>query len=113
MNCSIKLSTDFEKELKRLAKRYKSLKDDVIALGRELKDNPLQGVDLGRGLRKVRMGITSKGKGKRSGARVITLVAIISTEDAEVVLLTLYDKSECENLSDKELTDILKRNGLL
>lgn len=112
MNCRIKLSSDFLKELKRLAKRYKSLKEDVKALGESLKENPMQGVDLGSGLRKIRLAITSKGKGKRGGARVFTLTAIISTEDTEVLLLTIYDKSERETLTDHELQNILKANGL-
>ena len=38
----------------------------------DLEQNPLLGTDLGDGLRKVRMKITSKGKGKSGGARVIT-----------------------------------------
>ena len=32
-----------------------------------LQSNPLQGVDLGKGLRKIRMSIASKGKGKSGG----------------------------------------------
>ena len=52
------------KELKRLAKRYRSLKQDIAKLGASLQENPYQGADLGNGLRKVRMSITSKGKGK-------------------------------------------------
>ena len=73
---------------------------------------PQQGVDLGRGLHKVRMAISSKGKGKSGGARVITLTVLISETDTNIVLLTIYDKSECENLTDKELTDIVKKSSL-
>ena len=62
--------------------------------------NPLQGVDIGNGVRKVRMAITSKGKGKSSGARVLTLNVLVS-DDADVTLLTIYDKNEIENVSDE------------
>ena len=75
-------------------------------------ENPLQGVDLGGGLHKVRMAITSKGKGKSGGARVITLVALVSAEEGGVLLLTMYDKSERENISDKELMDLKAEAGL-
>lgn len=74
--------------------------------------NPYQGADLGHGLRKVRMAISAKGKGKSGGARVITLILAYSEEESEMGLLYIYDKSEQENLTDKELSDILRENGL-
>ena len=75
--------------------------------------NPYQGADLGRGLRKVRMAISAKGKGKRGGARVITLIVSYAEDEAEIGLLYIYDKSERETLTDNELTDILRQNALL
>ena len=71
MECKITASKSFNKELKRLGKRYASLADDYETLLHDLKQNPALGTDLGRGLRKVRMRISSKGKGKSGGARVI------------------------------------------
>ena len=32
--------------------------------------------------------------------------------DTEIKLLTIYDKSERENLTDKELIDLMLKNGL-
>ena len=58
------------------------------------------------------MAISSKGKGKSGGARVITLTVLISETDTNIVLLTIYDKSERENLTDKELADIVKKSSL-
>lgn len=58
------------------------------------------------------MAISSKGKGKSGGARVITLTVLISETDTNIVLLTIYDKFECENLTDKELADIVKKSSL-
>ena len=46
------------------------------------------------------MAISSKGKGKSGGARVLTLTMLVSG-DADVTLLTIYDKNEIENVSDK------------
>lgn len=113
MNCEITVTPDFLREMKRLSKRYRSIKDDIRKLGDEIKANPTTGVDLGRGLRKVRMAISSKGKGKSGGARVITFVVVVTASDTEVKLLTIYDKSERTSISDSELLDMLKRNGLL
>lgn len=112
MNCKITVTPDFLKEMKRLAKRYRSLKSDLAGLGEELRQNPFLGTDLGHHLRKVRLAITSKGKGKSGGARVITYTVIIAQTDAEVKLITIYDKSERENISDAELLDILRRNDI-
>ena len=49
----------FDKEAKRLGKKYPSLKKDLIALGNGLLENPLLGVDLGNGFRKIRLAIAS------------------------------------------------------
>ncbi|MEQ2514982.1 type II toxin-antitoxin system RelE/ParE family toxin [Bacteroides zhangwenhongii] len=112
MNCNITATSLFKRELKRLSKHYKSMRQDFAGLLESLRREPQQGVDLGRGLHKVRMAISSKGKGKSGGARVITLTVLISETDTNIVLLTIYDKSECENLTDKELTDIVKKSSL-
>lgn len=102
----------FLRELKQLAKRYVSIGEDVEALGISLAENPFQGVDLGGGLRKIRMAITSKGRGKSGGARVITLNVILTDEDGEVFLITIYDKAERESISVKELEKFVRENGL-
>ena len=112
MSCKITYTPDFAKQMKRLSKRYKSLKEDYLKLLCDLRANPLLGTDLGRHLRKVRMSIASKGKGKSGGARVITYTLIIAETDNEIKLLTIYDKSERENLTDNELLDLMVRNGL-
>lgn len=65
-----------EKEIKRLSKKYPSLKGDMQILQEELLNNPNAGVNLGSGIRKVRMAIGSKGRGKSHGAEVITAQVI-------------------------------------
>ncbi len=67
--------------------------------------------DFGNGMRKVRMAITSKGKGKSSGARVIAYHVILTHEHIEINLLTIYDKGELTNVSDSYLKSLL--TGLL
>ena len=94
----------FRKELKKLAKKYHSLKKDLAVLFESLKENPLQGTALGRNCYKIRLAISSKGKGKSGGARLITNFVIA---DETVYLLSIYDKSDKENLTDKELNMLL------
>ena len=112
MKCSLKFQFSFEKEAKRLGKRYPSMKSDIVSLCEEIMANPNLGTDLGGGLRKIRMSIASKGRGKSGGARVITFSVIISVEETEVNLLTIYDKSERESISRAEIEQLLEKNGL-
>lgn len=112
MNYSIKTSDSFDKEAKRLAKHYASFKKDYEMLIAELDRNPKQGIDLGGGLRKIRMKITSKGKGKSGGARMISFTVIVSEQDAVLNLLYIYDKAERSSISHKEIEEILLKNGL-
>lgn len=108
MNYRIILNNSFLKEVKRLAKKYYSFKEDLEALQNELKINPYSGVDLGNGLRKVRMTIKSKGRGKSHGARVISYILLVSEDESEINLLTIYDKAERESISREEIEEIIK-----
>lgn len=112
MNCRIKVSPTFLKGVKRLAKRYPSIKNDICRLAENLAEDPLQGTDLGGGIRKIRVRIQSKRKGKSGGGRIIYHCLIVSNSEPEIVLLTIYDKSEKETVTDAELKEILRRNGL-
>lgn len=104
MSYEIVAIPNFRKELKKLAKKYPSLKEDFGVLLESLEVNPFQGVSLGNNCYKIRMAIASKGKGKSGGSRVITFVKISQTT---VYLLSIYDKSEKENISDSELKELL------
>lgn len=108
MNITIIPGSTFKKRIKQLAKKYHSILQDLKELEQELKKNPHCGVDLGKGLRKVRMSISSKGKGKSGGARVITYMTIINVEEGKVTLLTIYDKSEQDSISDQELKQLIE-----
>lgn len=113
MSCNIRYSPRFAKDLKRLAKRYRSLKQDYANLIASLREDPMQGTDLGKNLRKVRMAISAKGKGKSGGARVITYTVLVEQSPTELLLLTIYDKSDKEDITDSELIEIMRSNGLL
>jgi mRNA-degrading endonuclease RelE of RelBE toxin-antitoxin system len=95
----------FERDAKPLLKKYKSLKNDLADLFELLEKEPLQGIPLGKDCNKIRLAITSKGKGKSGGARVITCVRITSDK---VFILSIFDKSDKEDISDKDLIELLK-----
>ena len=99
---------EFLRQAKRLAKRYHSLADDIHQLQCELLENPEIGVSLGGGKRKIRLGVKSKGGGKRGGLRVITLNVVVEASDTCVNLITIYDKKEIPNVSDKYIDQIIK-----
>ena len=102
----VRTSEDFRIAYKRLKKRHKSLQQDFEQLLASLLQNPIQGVELDGGVRKIRMAITSKGRGKSGGARVIIRVRIVADE---LQLLYIYDKADYENVSDDFLRDVIKR----
>lgn len=95
----------FARELKKLTKKYVSLKEDLKALIIELSRNPQNGISLGNNCYKIRLAITSKGKGKSGGARIITYVQVVNET---VYLLSIYDKSDLDNISDSELASRIK-----
>ncbi|MDE5887831.1 MAG: addiction module toxin RelE [Muribaculaceae bacterium] len=108
MNYEIKLTKSFLKSLKALSKRYRSIKEDLSIFSESLKDNPFQGVELSPGIRKIRMAISSKGKGKSGGARVITMTTIISEESGKIVMVAIYDKSDQETVDVEVIKRLIK-----
>jgi len=105
MSYNIIATPNFKKEFKHLAKKYSSLKGELEELISELEKNPKEGVSLGNNCYKIRLRIASKGKGKSGGARVITFVKVI---DESVFLVSIFDKSEKENITNVEITEMLK-----
>jgi hypothetical protein len=110
MNYNIIPIDNFKKEAKRLIKKYPSLKTELNELNDELETNPTLGTHLGNEIYKIRIAIASKGKGKRGGARVMTLVKII---DKTIYLFSIYNKGNKDSISDKEIQEILIQEGLL
>ena len=100
MKVFISLHPEFKRQIKHLNKKYRSLADDLEKFQKELMKNPFRGDDLGGGVRKIRMAISSKGKGRSGDARVLTLNVLVCG-DADVTLLTIYDKNEIGNVSDE------------
>jgi mRNA-degrading endonuclease RelE of RelBE toxin-antitoxin system len=104
MKFSIIPSDKFKREAKRLIKKFPSLKQELLDLNEILSQNPEVGLPLGNDTYKIRIAIKSKGKGKSGGGRVITYIV---TASKEVYLLTIYDKSEFENVDNKIIKAII------
>ena len=113
MNYDFRPSPDFVKGVKALAKRYPSLKSDLMLLRQSLEKDLEQGVDLGGGLRKIRMNIKSKGRGKAGGARVITCNIIISKSDMVIALVYIYDKADASSVKNEAMRKIVEEMGLV
>jgi len=105
MTFNVKTLSVFERQVKRLMKKFPSLKKEILELIKKLKEDPEKGTSIGHNSYKIRLAIASKGKGKSGGARVITHLVF---KDDTVYLLTIYDKSEIENLTDKEIRELIK-----
>jgi mRNA-degrading endonuclease RelE of RelBE toxin-antitoxin system len=104
MSFNVKTIEVFEKKARKLIRKYPSLKKELQNLIQELKINPNKGIHIGKNCFKIRISISSKGKGKSGGARVIT--NFVMTEDT-IYLLSIYDKSERDSISDKEIKELL------
>jgi len=104
MSYSIVLTQRFEKELKRLVKKSPSLKKEFSDLIDNIVKNPETGTFIGNNCYKIRLAITSKGKGKSGGARVITYLYI---ETETVYLLAIYDKGDKQDLKPNELKEMI------
>ena len=103
---------EFERSFKRLYKRYRSLPDDIRDFRDSLQKNPLQGAELYPGIRKIRMPITSKGRGKSGSARVITANDIIVAEhEGRIALLTIYDKQDAATVNVKVIRQMAREMG--
>jgi len=106
MSYKVIATESFIRDSKHLNKKYASFKKDIMGLEEILAINPTAGTPLGNNCYKIRLAITSKGPGKSGGGRVITCVKIIKET---VFLLSVYDKSEQEDLSDKELNGLMNQ----
>ena len=105
MNYKVSSISLFDKQAKRLAKKYPSIKNDLAALIESLATNPNQGMAIGNNFYKIRLAISAKGKGKSGGARVITYLKIVKTT---VYLSSIYEKGEKDTITTKELEQVFK-----
>lgn len=108
MSFEVHYTSNFAKAAKALAKRYRSLKSDLSDFIDSIESNPFQGDELTPGIWKIMMAITSKGRGKSGGARVITYTILITEDSGDVYLLDIYDKSDYSTVDVAVLQKITK-----
>lgn len=113
MNYKVVVTRNFEKQLKRLIKKFPSLKNDLLNLEKQLLKNPKLGVSLGKNAYKVRLAVKRKAKGKSGGMRVISYLELdlIINDLTNIFLLSIYDKSETENISNSELKNLIENKA--
>ena len=104
MSFAVIPTPNFSREAKALAKKYPSFADDLAALVKRLEESPVQGDAVFKNCYKVRLSIKSKNKGKSGDARIITYVRVTAER---VYLLSAYDKSAQENISDRALKALI------
>jgi len=107
---SIYPTPDFKKQLKKLNKKYRSIKDDIKELIELLEKEPTLGIQLYDNVYKIRMAISSTNKGKSGGARIITYII---TEDKELYFIAIFDKKQIDNISKNQIFELLKNSGLI
>lgn len=91
MSYKVSTITSFRREAKKLTKKYPSLKNELAALGSVLSANPTAGTALGNNCYKLRVSIT-----------------YFYVADSTVFLLSIYDKSDQENIPDSQIKALLK-----
>ena len=109
------IATDnFAREVKALAKKHRSIKQDLVELEQALLNNPFFGTNLGNDAYKIRLAIKSKGKGKSGGARVISYLVekVADNSDAMLILLlSIYDKAEVSSISDARIKFLIESHS--
>jgi hypothetical protein len=109
MSFNVYPTPDFKKHFKKLYKKHNSLKEDLNELLLILKNKPDFGIHLGHNIFKIRLAISSKGKGKSGGARIITY---LDNDAKALYLVYIYDKNQLENITKEKILELLKNAGL-
>lgn len=109
MSSKVVATPNFQREAKKLKKKYPSLKKELKDLIESLEQNPEQGTLITENVYKIRLAVKSKGKGKSGGARVIAYLHVEKTEDNVqiVYLISIYDKSDYANIPDNFIKQMI------
>lgn len=92
------------KAYKKLSKQYKHICNDIDDFLYSIKSKEDLGIELKANIFKTRIKNSDKNKGKSAGYRLISYLVIINHE---LHLLYIYDKSKLENLTEKEIDDLI------
>jgi mRNA-degrading endonuclease RelE of RelBE toxin-antitoxin system len=113
-NYTVKTTETFEKNIKRLSKKYRQIKKDLLPILNRLASGEFIGDSISgcdNILYKTRVASSDQKKGKRGGFRLIYSVHD-GSEDNEIILHTIYAKPSKSDISSDELKNIMKELGL-
>lgn len=110
MSFTVLLTDNFNREFKQLFKKIRSLEQELTELYNQLAENPSEGALIStlptdNKVYKIRLAVKSKGKGKSGGMRIISYTV---TQSGNIYLLSIYDKNEKPNISNKEIQQLIK-----
>lgn len=96
-------TTLFDKQAKKLKKRYKHVKNDIETLIENFESTHRRATNIQKNLFKIRLKNSDKNRGKSAGYRLYYYIQIEET----VYFLTIYDKSDTEMIDEILLSDII------
>lgn len=106
MHYNILTLPEFDKNVKKLSKRYKNIKNDLTKLTNDLQSDSDLGIHLFGMCYKIRLANSSVPTGKSKGFRVI--IYYMDKSDT-LYLLNIYSKSDKDTISDSEIIELLKQ----
>ena len=104
MNFKIEVTPQFEKDVKKLKKKFPKIKSDLLKIINKLSLNPENGTNLGNNIFKIRVPNSSIPTGKSGGFRVITYYK----KNDILYLITIYSKTEQDTILTIKLKQIIK-----
>jgi len=108
MNYKVKILKTAQKDVKKLYKKYKNIKYDMLSLIEILESNPKKGIHLGKDFYKIRIKNSDNLKGKSGGYRVIYYLL---NKNNEVWILKVYSKFDIDNISNDYIFSLLNKEG--
>jgi mRNA-degrading endonuclease RelE of RelBE toxin-antitoxin system len=106
---SILFAQEFKRKVKPLTKKYHTLRANIDQLGEDLIKNPFLGESYGGNIYKIRLADESKGKGKSGGFRILYYLSIPKANGIDIILITIFDKSELDTIKKKDAELLLEK----
>jgi len=96
-------SSLFDKQSKRLAKKFNLLKNDLEGFINNFDDYHSTATNISNNTFKVRLSNSNKNRGKSAGYRIYYYIKL----EESIYLLTIYDKSQIQSINEEILTELI------
>ena len=107
---TIKFTPEFKRNLRALAKKYRHIKSDIQPVIERIQEGNFLGDQISRTqgytIFKVRVKNRDIHKGKRSGYRFIYYLKT----HKEIILITIYSKTEQSDIAPEKIRQIIKKS---